>query len=192
MAGRHSAVRAMDPATLSPRVKMALRLYGTGTVRSLADAARAAGLHHEQLYGARYKDPRMDIFLLKLDKEINDGTVDMTQVLQKLGRRAIVNIAQLSEEAQKEDIRLRANQDLADRSPETAKTHKVALEQDIRMTPESIEDLRRALLESARAKETYAEVLSGDYVTVDAESSVRHLKQLPALAESNGTGHSVP
>lgn len=134
----------------------------------------------------------MDIYLTQLEQEIHAGTVDMSKVLVQLGRKAVIGIAHLANDAAKEDIRLRANQDLADRSPETQKTHKVALEQDIRMTPESIEDLRKALLESARAKETYAEVLNGDYVTVDAESSVRHLKQLPALAESNGTGHSVP
>lgn len=133
----------------------------------------------------------MDIFLAQLDREIQEGSVDMTKVIQRLGRKAIVNIAEIAQDLSiKADVRLRANVDLADRSPETAKTHKVKLEEDIRITPDAIEDLRKALLESARAKDEYAEVLTGDYVTVDEESSIRHLKQLPALL--NGTGHTVP
>src|SRR5574338_737941 len=125
MPGRHNAVRSFDPSTLSPRVRMALRLYGTGAVPTLVEASRTAGLNDNALYFRRYHDKRMDIYLHQLDKEIHEGSIDMTKVLQRLGRQAVVNIAHLADSAQKEDVRLRANQDLADRSPETAKTHKL-------------------------------------------------------------------
>lgn len=172
---------------------MALRLYGTGAVKTMGEAAQAAGMKKQGFYQARWRDHRVDIYLAKIDKEIDEGTVDMSKVLVHLGRRAVVNIAHLADNAQKEDVKLRANQDLADRSPETMKTHKVKLEEDIKMTPQAIEQLREALAESARAKLQFAEVTTGDYITVDNESSVRHLAQLPAPShEGNGTGHSVP
>ena len=183
-----------DPNTLSPRVKLAIRLYGSGAVRTMSEASVAAGMSKQGLYFRKHQDRRMDIYLHQLEKQIHDGTVDMSQVLQRLGRQAIVNIAHLGTVAQKEDVRLRANQDLADRSPETAKTHKVKLEEDIHITPKAIENLQKALLESAASRAQFVQVISGDYVTVDEESSTRHMKQLPAPsnASSNGSGPSVP
>lgn len=183
--------RHFNPHTLTPRMKAALRLYGTGAVRTQKEACEAVGLNTRALAYRKWMDPRVDIFLAKLDQEIDAGTVDMSRVLVTLGRKAVVNIAKMAESATKEDVRFRANQDLADRSPETQKTHKLRMEEDIRMTPESIEALRAALLESARARVDYAEVIEGDYITVDEESSQRHLAQLPSPS-SNGTRSSVP
>lgn len=191
---RSGIARKYNPATLSPRVKVALRLYGSGAVPTMGKAADAAGLGRSTFYQTRHKDSRVDIYLARIDKEIDEGTVEMSKVLMHLGRKAVVGIAKMADDdSLKPDVRLRANIDLADRSPETMKTHKIKLEEDIKLTPESIESLRSALAESARSRVQFAQVISGDYITVDAESSVRHLAQLPApFASSNGTGHPDP
>jgi len=99
----------------------------------------------------------------------------MSRVLTQLGRRAVVNIARLAEDGQKEDVRLRANQDLADRSPETAKHTKVDLGMDLQLPHSEIAALTKALTDSAEAREVFARAASGDYITVDDETLPRRL-----------------
>jgi hypothetical protein len=112
-------------------------------------------------------NPRMTELVNRIDKEIEDGTIDMSKVLVTLGRRAVRNIAHLAESAEKEDIRFRANVDLADRSPETVKTHKVQAEGSMNLRPEDVAALTHALVESARLRAKFPEAAIGDFIRVD-------------------------
>lgn len=175
---------------------MAARLYATSAVKTKKEACEAAGMNPNGLSYRRWMDKRLDIYLAQIEKQITDGTVDMSQVIQRLGRKAMLNIADLGENAQKEDVRLRANIDLADRSPETAKTHKLQLETDVRMRPEDIARLQATLAESAAARQSYAAAAEGDYVTVSEEDLPRRLALVPVdrshLLGSEGNGSRPP
>lgn len=166
---------------LSPRTKLAARLYATGAARTIKEAAGIAGIHPVTLSGRLQTEPRMAAIASDIEHEMTAGIVDMSRVLQRLGRKALVNMEQLMDDGSKEEIRFRATQDLLDRSPETSKTQKLQLEGDFVMTQEQIETLTRALVESAEASQEYAAAADGDYVTADGEHLSRHLQLIAGV-----------
>lgn len=155
---------------LSPRVKLATRLWVTGACKTQKEAAQAAGIHPMYLSLVKRENPRMTELINQIDREIHDGTIDMSKVLIKLGRRAIRNIAHLSENAEKEDIRFRASVDLADRSPETVKTHKVQAEGEMNLRVEDVAAITRALVEGARLRQQFPEAATGNFIRVEDPS----------------------
>jgi hypothetical protein len=157
-------VRNME---LSPRVKLATRLWASGACKTQKEAAQAAGIHPMYMSLVKRENPRMTELINQIDKEIQDGTIDMSKVLLTLGRRAVRNLAHLAENAEKEDIRFRANVDLADRSPETVKTHKVQAEGTMQLRPEDVTALTHALVESARLRAKFPEAAIGDFIRVE-------------------------
>lgn len=165
--------------SLSPRVKMAAKLYVTGACKTKKEASIAAGLAPNYLTLLR-DNPLVNEYINRIEDRIEDGSVDMSKVLVTLGRKAVVGMARMMEsETVKDDIRFKAMQDLADRSPETSKTIKQQMTSDLSMTVESAALLAAALVESARNKENYIQAAQGDYITVDIEKEVKLLPSGP-------------
>lgn len=161
---------------LSPRVKLALRLYVMGAAKTKKEAAAMAGLQYSSLATIR-RDPQVLRFMEELDAEIAAEAVNTSELLKRLGRRAIRNIAGFMEsEAVKDEVRFKAAQDLADRSPETSKVLKVHSEATLTMSPEDVLRLRAAMLDGAQNKILYAEAAEGNFVKVNDESTVRSLE----------------
>ena len=166
-------------AELSPRVKMAIRLYESGACKTKAQAADAAGLSRQHMYlmtSACVSNPRARALTEEIDGALTDRTIDMSKVLSLLGRRAVQNINTIMENSESEGLRLRAAQDLADRSPETSKTIKAAVAH-VNITGEDAKELAAALVSSAKVSEKYAHLAEGDFVKVDVSKSVDN-KQL--------------
>ena len=154
---------------VSPRVRLAARLYATGACRTKQEASTAAGLHKYYLSYLN-RNPRVNSIIDRVDEALEEGAVDMSKLMATLGRRAVRNIAQLMEESPTEMIRFKAAVDLADRNPETAKTQKHQFESGLSVTKESAEALARALVEAAQLRQQFPSAANGDFVTVnDAE-----------------------
>lgn len=170
---------------LSPRVKLAARLYATGACKTKQEASEAAGLNKNYLTLLN-NNPYVSDLIREIDKQIETGVVDMSKVLVMLGRKAVVAIAGTMEDSTvKPELRFKAAQDLADRSPETSKTQKLAIDSQLTMTPESAQAIAAALVESARLQETYQSAASGDYIKVDTTQGV---KLLPSGGSSGQEG----
>lgn len=162
---------------------MALRLVTTGAVPTVKEAARIAGIQQSYISALRHNNPVAMQYIRKLEADIDAGTVNMSAVLQQLGRKAVARIADIMEsEAVKDELRLKAAQDLADRSPETSKTNKISLEADLTLRQGDAKQLMQALVEASQAAEQFRkEVSEGDYVKVDDQ--LPEAKLPPLLAD---------
>jgi hypothetical protein len=150
----------------SPRVKMAARLYATGAAPTKKAAAEAAGIHPAWFTLLTNHNEETKRLVDSVDAKIEDQSVDMSTVLRTVGREAIKRIRQLMIASARDDIALKAAQDLADRNPETSKIqrHEVA---SVHMGPDEARELAAALVEGARVRERYAKAVEGDFVTVE-------------------------
>lgn len=161
---------------LSPRQKLALRLYHTGVVPTKAEAAKQAGLARGTFYIASTRNPNMSAFAAQIDKELADETIDTARLIKQLGRKALSVIAKTMENPLvKPEVQLKAAQDLADRSPETSKVINVNAHVTSPLSDEHVLAMRNAILEAAGMKEKYAQAASGTFVTVDDKSTARSL-----------------
>lgn len=123
----YARLNALTPEDFSPRVKLALRLYVHGVCKTQVDAAKQAGLH-PQTFHAILKTPAGKHYMQTAHQLIEQHAHDTNTLIQKLSHRAIEVIGTMMEDAGKEDVRLRAAQDLADRGSETAKIQKHQVE----------------------------------------------------------------
>lgn len=164
-----AAERRDEP--LSPRVKLACRLYASGAAKTKREASELAGLSATTLTLLRH-EPKVNDLVRRVDEEIQSGTVNMSEVIRALGRKAVVTIADImTTDGVKDDIRLKAAQDLADRSPETSKTLKVQAESSLSISDEAAELIRAAMLESARSRLNFAEAANGNFITATDEAT---------------------
>lgn len=117
----------VDPDGLSPRVKMALRLYAHGQVKTLIQAAEAVELHPRYLQNIS-RTQAGKRFMKTADEMIANTALSTTQLIDQLSRRAIEVIGTQMENASSESLRLKAAIDLADRGSETSKIQKHQVE----------------------------------------------------------------
>lgn len=174
--------------TPSPRVRMAARLYATGAAPTKKAAAEAAGIHPTWFTLLTNHNEETKRLVDSVDAKIEDQTVDMSTVLRTVGREAIKRIRQLMVASVRDDIALKAAQDLADRNPETSKVqrHEIA---SVHMGPEEARELAAALVEGAKVRERYAKAVEGDFVTVEdsgngSQPQNRNLAPAPTSAPS--------
>src|SRR3569832_1978997 len=121
--GRQLKVHETRAKEHTPRVKLATRLYATGVAKTKAAAAEMAGLAPSTYYLISTTESKVSDLMNHIDKELESEQLDTGRLLKHLGRKAIRHIAwTLDSDEVKHDTRLKAAQDLADRSPETSKT----------------------------------------------------------------------
>lgn len=160
---------------ISPRVRIAARLYNTGIARTLGEAAKMAGLAPATLYAMNVSDnEEYNRIASQAAKDSDIATGDISAVLQRLGRNALITIEALRASSESEAIRLKAAIDLADRSPETSKIQKMQV-QTITMEGKDVAELTRGMIEAAQVQAQFTEVTTGDFVKVTTES---HAPQL--------------
>ncbi len=162
----------------SPRLKLAQRLYTSGAVPTKRAAAEAAGLNPGYFYlmtSQQIANPELHLVKDDIDAKIHDQTVNMSKVLELLGRKAVGKINEImSNEAMHPALQLKAAQDLADRAPSTSKTIKHAIAA-VQITGKDAKELAASLVESARSREQYSHVAEGDFVRVDTEQAATHV-----------------
>lgn len=147
---------------VSPRVARALELWATGATKSKAQAERIYGLHQGALSCALY-NPYAVKYVNDLQSGYQEKTISTAALIEKLSRRGIEVIGDLMEDAQKEDIRLRAAIDLADRGKETAKTQKLQID-NFTVSGRDVAALAEAMISAAKLKEVYAEAATGNFI----------------------------
>lgn len=142
----------------SARVKMAIRLYATGACKTKKAASAAAGLHPNYLsmLTSTNGSDQVKRLLNDVDAMIEDKTVETSAIITMLGRKAIGRLAHMMDSAS-EGIALKAAVDLADRSPETAKTQKMQVE-SFSLSGQDAKELALAMVESARSESRYKHI----------------------------------
>lgn len=124
-----------------------------------------AGLHPHSFTVISNKSDPVKKLLNDLEGRLADDALDMSVVQRTLGRAALIKIAKLMDSGN-ETVALKAAQDIADRSPEVSKIqrHEVAT---ISLGTDDAKALAAALVESAKARESYADVALKGLVEVD-------------------------
>lgn len=157
---------------ISPRVRLAAKYYNSGIAKTLGEAARLAGLHPGTLYAMNISgNEEFNRISAQAAKNADIATGDISAVLQRLGRNALITIEELRAKSDSESIKLKAAIDLADRSPETSKVQKTA-SLGITLEGKDIAELTRSLVEAAKVQNEFIGVTTGDYVKVTTESVV--------------------
>lgn len=159
----------------SPRVALAARLYASGAVATKGEAGEAAGLNGTYFRlvsspGAQRSHPEVRKLMEDVDAQIHDKTVEMSAILQHIGREALVEMRRLMHASNNEAIKLKAASDLLDRSTETSKIHKHQVA-SFSVSGDDAKMLAAAMVESAKAREQYPEAASGDFVKVPIEDA---------------------
>lgn len=159
----------LDVQTVSPRVRLAARLYATGAAKTKKEASEMAGLHPNYLtmLTSENGSEKVKSLINDVDTLVADESIETSKLIRILGRRALGKIGGLME-SQNEHVALKAAQDLADRSPDTSKTQKVQVE-SLTLDGEDVRELTKAMLESARERERYAHVAVDGLVEVDVD-----------------------
>ena len=168
---------------VSPRVRQAALLYGSGALPTKRAASEAAGLHPNYLTMlTNAGNEEVGRIISETQRMIENEAVSMSTVLQTLGRKAVGRIAQLMEFSASEKIQLEAAKDLADRTPNTAKTqmHQVT---SLTIAGEDAKELARALVSSAHARSQYSDEVRGDFIRVNQGGVSEELAALPNNVE---------
>lgn len=165
-------VREMD---LSPRVKLAARLYGSGLAPTKKAASIAAGLHPQYLTMiSSIGNEKVRNIIGEAEEAIRFKTEDISTLLARCGREGLHKIHALMGQSPDERIQLKAAMDLADRSNETSKVQKLA-SVGMSLSGDDVERLTRALVESAKVREEFKEAAEGDYIRVEQDGDVKAL-----------------
>ena len=145
-------------------MKHALRLVAQGAATQRV-AAQAFGLDEHPL--SRIKNLNLEAKRLmdEVDLAVANKGIDLSVTMQTIGREAIRKIRGLMHGAEKEELQLKAAQDLADRNPETSKVQR---HQQIAgmIDPEAAKLLAAALVEAAeiRVRMEQAGIGDGDFI----------------------------
>jgi len=177
---------------LTPRVKLATRLYATGLCKTKAEAARQAGLSPSVFYITSTTEVKVADLMAEVERELADETIDTAKLIRRLGRAAIGQIAKtMLNPVEKGETRLKAAQDLADRSPETSKVINVNAQVATPLSDDQVHALRRSLIEAAELRARFPAAAEGSYVTVSDATTARSLDLVkerdPLMALPSGT-----
>jgi hypothetical protein len=93
---------------------------------------------------------------------LDDKTANTSQVLDRLGRRALGVIGKLMEGSNDERIQLRAATDLADRSPTYSKVQKMQVE-SFTLGSRDAKAIAEALVAGKSVNEQYKDIAAGDF-----------------------------
>lgn len=104
-----------------------------------------------------------------VDQAIEEKTIDMAELLKRLGREAVLKTATLMRSAGSENIQLAAARDLADRSTETSKIQKIQVE-PFTLDPDAGKALAAALVEAAQVQTKFADASTRDLINIESTS----------------------
>lgn len=163
-------VRKRKP--LTPRMRQALRLYHSGLVPTKGAAADAVGLNRQTFYSATMPivgDAQVGRLVGEVDLMVENATINTRALVEQLSRKAIGVIGKVMLHGDKEENRLKAAVDLADRGSETSKIQKHQIE-SWSLGSQDAKSLADALVEAARVKQLNAVVATQDYIRLEGGS----------------------
>lgn len=173
----------MKPDEFSPRVKLALRLYVHGVCKTQKEAAHAAGLNYNYFHTILHT-PAGQHYMKTAHQLIEEHANDTNALIAKLSHRAIEVIGTLMEDAGKEDVRLRAAVDLADRGPETAKIQKHQVE-SFTLASTDARALAEAMVAAAQVRNANTALITDNFDKVgDSADTAEVVEVVPPSAEA--------
>lgn len=166
--GRPLGSYGREEARLSPRVKMAIRLYTSGAAKTKLEASTMAGLHPQTLTvysnSPRYMEA-INKYQNELSAMLDDESTDMQVILDKMARKAVGRIGELMYSS-KDDVALKAAVDIADRSSKTQKVIRAQVE-TFSIAGEDAKALAAGMIEAARVRAANNAVVTGDFIKVE-------------------------
>lgn len=150
----------LQRADLNPRVRMALRMYAFGACKTLTEAAEVCGLSVGYL-SLKKNSPAGEKYMEKAQQILDDKTASTSQIIDRLGRRAIEVIADRMEKTDDPRLQLRAAIDLADRAPDTSKIQKVQVE-SFTLAGKDAKALAEALVAGKSVSEMFGHLREGN------------------------------
>lgn len=158
-------LHSMRHKRLRPRMKLAIRLWASGSVKSQQEAAQMALIRPAELSGALTHNPEAQSLAREVEKIVGDKTVALSQVVALASRNALRRVNELVE-SENEHVALKASSDLLDRNPETSKTfrHQVAT---VQFNSEDAKDLAAALVAGARVRDQFGPAADSDFIKVE-------------------------
>lgn len=148
-------------------MKLAIRLYVSGSVKTQAEAAEMAQVSPGAFNVAMNMSEDGRRITSEVDRMVADKTVALSAVIQLASRRAASRMAELVESAN-EHVAQKAASDLLDRNPETSKTQKIQAT-SFSVDSNDIQVMAAAMVESARLRQAAPIEPSVDIVHVDTE-----------------------
>lgn len=175
--GRANYDRIRRKKELSPRLKLAARIYATGQQPTKAAAARAAGLKPGTFYiqsSQAVADPQMQKILQDTDRMVQDATLSTRKMIDILARESIGTLGSLMRTSADETVKLRAAIDLADRGSETSKIQRLQVDTGLTLSREDARSIADLLVESAELKQKYAHLETENFVTLEGGFSAEN------------------
>jgi hypothetical protein len=185
---------------ISPRVRLAARLYATGACATKQEAAEAAGLSPSYFSvitapgggegtGPVAKRRQVHTFMDDLDQKLEDKIITTSAALELLARKALTKVGDLMENSGNQAIQLKAAQDLLDRNPETSKVQKIATA-GFTLDAADAKEMAAALVASARIRLQFESDVQGDYVRVPVDP-LQSIEELNISHEASNAGQEL-
>ena len=185
---------------ISPRVRLAARLYATGACATKQEAAEAAGLSPSYFSvvtapgggegtGPAAKRRQVNNFMEELDQKLEDKLITTSAALELLARKALTKVGDLMENSGNQAIQLKAAQDLLDRNPETSKVQKIATA-GFTLDGADAKEISAALVASARIRQQFEDDIMGDYVRVPVDP-LQSIEELTISHEASNAGQEL-
>lgn len=167
---------------LSARARMGLRLLVHTAAPTVKAAAEAVGLTPQALTLVK-NSPAGQEYMETAHKILEDKTLEGSVLLDRLGRRGVEVIAHTMEEAGSEALRLKAAQDLADRSATYSKVQKHQVE-SFTLSGKDAKEIAAALVDASSVHTRFAHLANQDFVKVSTDRT-DSLAALPPGSEVN-------
>lgn len=169
----------LEKAELSPRIRMALRMYANAAVPTLQAAAEAVGISYVHLT-LMAKSPAGQEFMANAHEIISQKAIETNVLIQQLGRRALEVIAGQMEDASSEALRLKAAIDLADRSPETSKIQRHQVE-SFTLDGKDAKAIAEALVQGRSVRDQFAHLATENFDKVGTVATAEQMILPPAI-----------
>lgn len=108
------------------------------------------------------------MLLQDIERRIEEGTIETSQAIALLAKRAVIKMGQLMEYSDRQDIQLKAATEIADRCPETQKTQQIHAT-TLSLGSDDAREIAKALVESAQARDRFAHIARDGLVEVDLD-----------------------
>ena len=174
---------------ISPRVKLAARLYATGAVPTKKEAAEAAGLNPGYFSVVTQPDhpkfnPAAGKLMDEIDQALHDKSIQTSALLELLGREALVKMRDLMKDDGNKAIQFKAAQDLLDRAPETSKIQKHAVA-GFSLAGEDAKQIAAALVQAAHVRAVVGDSVLGDIVRIPVDPTQEELHDAGEELQAN-------
>jgi hypothetical protein len=155
---------------LSPAAKLALKSLVLGVAKNNKEAAVVSGLHPAYVGILKNTDVGKE-FMSQGESKMDEKLLETSQLMDLLGREALMKMGGLMRFSGDENIILRASADLMDRAPATQKVQKHRVE-SFTISSSDAKEIARAMVESARERERFDSAARGDFVKIEDQKTI--------------------